>query len=327
MARRSADPEGPQPIGAEGGRPVRVLVTGVGGFVGTALARGLAAAGEEVLGTYLGAEPTGVGVNLRAADILDPPGLEVVVSEFAPERIVHLAGLSSVAESWKRPDDYRRVNVEGVENLLAAAGGRRVLLASSAEVYGRVPEDEQPITEARPVDPRNPYAESKAAAEERVLAAGGIVVRMFNVVGPGQAETFALPSFARQLAAARGGDTVLQVGNLAMRRDFLHVDDAVAGYRTLIRSGEKGGVYNLGRGEALSLRAALDLLIEVAGIAASVEVDPERLRPVDVELTLADNRRLRALGWRPERSLHEALEDLWAEVRDRIGHPSPRNAP
>ena len=293
---------------------MRVLVTGVGGFVGTALARRLATGGDEVLGTYLGAEPETTGVALRAADVLDPAALDRVVADFEPEAIVHLAGFSHVGESWKRRDDYHRVNVVGVENLLAAASGRRVLLASSAEVYGRVPEDEQPIAEDRPLDPRNPYAETKAAAERRVLAADGVAVRMFNIVGPGQAENFALPSFARQLAAARDGHACLKVGDLAMRRDFLHVDDAVSGYATLIRHGEPGGVYNLGSGKAVSLRQALDLLIKIAGVEAEIEIDPERLRPADVELTQADGAKLRALGWAPEKSLRAALEDLWTSV-------------
>lgn len=298
---------------------MRVLVTGVGGFVGTALARRLAADGDRVLGTFLGREPRVAGVELRAADVLDRAMLDRALGEFAPEAVVHLAGFSHVGDSWKRPDEYFQVNVLGVENLLAAAAGSRFLLASSAEVYGRVPESEQPIGEGRRVAPRNPYALTKAAAERLVLAAGGVVVRMFNIVGPGQAETFALPSFARQLAAAGRGPAKLRVGNLEARRDFVHVEDALAAYATLIRRGEPGGVYNLGTGTATSIRAALDLLIEIAGIEAEVEVDAARLRPADVGLTLADSARLRALGWRPERSLERALEDLWAAVGGAAG--------
>lgn len=294
---------------------MRVLVTGVGGFVGTALARRLAAAGDDVLGTYLGREPRLDRVALRAANVLDRPALDRVLADFAPEAVVHLAGFSHVGDSWNRPDEYFQVNVLGVENLLAATAGGRFLLASSAEVYGRVPEDEQPIREDRRVAPRNPYALTKAAAERLVLAAGGVVVRMFNIVGPGQAGTFALPSFARQLAAAAAGPAKLRVGNLEPRRDFVHIQDALAAYATLIRRGEPGTAYNLGTGAATSIRQALDLLIEIAGIEAEVEVDAARLRPADVELTRADNRRLSALGWRPERSLRQALEDLWADVR------------
>ncbi len=293
---------------------MRVLVTGVGGFVGTALARRLAADGDRVLGTYLGSEPCAEGVDLRPADVLDRPSLERLLAGFAPDAVVHLAGFSHVGESWQRPDDYFRVNVLGAENVLAAAGGCRLLLASSAEVYGRVPEAEQPIGEDRMVAPRNPYAMSKAAAERLVLAAGGTVVRMFNIIGPGQAEDFALPSFARQLAAAGAGPAVLKVGNLEARRDFLHVDDAVEAYATLIRHGEPGGVYNLGGGEAVSIQEALDVLIEIAGIEVEVEVEEARLRPNEIELTRADNRRLRELGWQPERSLRRALEDLWTQA-------------
>lgn len=293
---------------------MKVLVTGVGGFVGTALARRLAADGEKVLGTFVGGRPAVAGVELEAANILEPSVLGPLVADFGPEVIVHLAGFSHVGESWKRLDDYFRVNVLGVENVLAAAAGARVLLASSAEVYGRVPESEQPIVEDRQVAPRNPYAMTKAAAERLTLAAGGSVVRMFNIVGPGQAEGFALPSFAAQLATGGGGQVALRVGNLDARRDFLHVDDAVGGYATLIRRAEPRGVYNLASGEAFSIRRALDLLIEIAGVEAEIEVDPERLRPIDVELTRGDAGRLRALGWRPERGLRRALEDLWASV-------------
>lgn len=295
---------------------MKILVTGVGGFVGTALARRLAADGDEVLGTYVGRRPRAVEAELRSVDILDRATLNRVVAGFVPEAVVHLAGYSHVGDSWKRPDEYFRVNVLGVENLLAAAGaaGSRFLLASSAEVYGRVPEDEQPIGEDREVAPRNPYALTKAAAERLVIAAEGLVVRMFNVIGPGQAETFALPSFARQLADAGAGPARLRVGNLEARRDFVHIDDAAAAYSTLIRRGESGGVYNLGSGKAVSIRQALDLLIEIAGIETRVEVDPERLRPLDVAVTRADSGRLRELGWRPERSLRQALEDLWAAM-------------
>ena len=149
--------------------------------------------------------------------------------------IVHLAGLSHVGESWKRPGDYLRVNFEGTLNLLSAARGRRLIFASSAEVYGAVPAAEQPLVEDRPLAPRSPYAMTKACAERMVLDRGGIVVRSFNAIGSGQAPTFALPSFAAQLAAIRRGESepVLRVGDLSPRRDFVHVLDVVEGAPTL----------------------------------------------------------------------------------------------
>src|SRR5262249_39156198 len=142
-------------------------------------------------------------------------------------------------------------------------------------------------------------------------------VRAFNLVGPGQAPAFALPAFAAQLAAIRRGDQepVLKVGNLSARRDFVHVDDGVAAFRLLAEKGEPGGTYNLASGRACSIGEALPRLQAVSGVDARVETDPERMRPVDLPLLLGDNRRLQALGWRPERTLEEALADLWAAVR------------
>jgi GDP-4-dehydro-6-deoxy-D-mannose reductase len=165
--------------------------------------------------------------------------------------------------------------------------------------------------------PASPYALTKAAAERLALARGAVVVRSFNLVGGGQAASFALPSFARQLAAIERGEAepVLRVGNLSARRDFVHVADAVEAYRLLAEAGRPGEVYNLASGEAVSMRHALDRLLALSGVAAEVQVDPERLRPVDVPALAGDARRLRELGWTPHRGLDDALAELWREAR------------
>lgn len=295
---------------------MRFLVTGATGFVGARLAPYLVAAGHQVVGTYIGEAPREPAYRAVPLDILDREAVAAAVGEARPEAIVHLAGLSHVGSSWQRVADYFRVNVVGTRNLLRAARGRRLVLASSAEVYGLVPEREQPIAESKPYDPRNPYAMSKAAAELLARDEGAVVARSFNLIGPGQSEQFALPSFARQLAQIRLGDRrpVLDVGNLEARRDFLHVDDAMEAYRLLATRGEPGEAYNLGLGEARSIREMLDLLLEVSGVSARTEMDAERFRPVDIPLTCADTTRLRGLGWEPKLDVDRALEDLWASV-------------
>lgn len=298
---------------------MRILVTGIGGFVGQHLARRLHERGDDVVGTYW-PEPTEVpGVELHPADVRDRASVEAIVRRVRPEAIVHLAGLSHVGESWGRPGCYFRVNVEGTENVVRAAAGVRVLVASSSEVYGAVPEAEQPIPEDRPVDPASPYGLSKAAAERLAFALAGssaIVVRAFNLVGPGQAPRFALPSFAAQLAAiARGeADPVIRVGNLSARRDFVHVAAAARAYEALVHDGEGGTVYNLASGRAWSIEEALEELVRVSGVEARIEVDPERFRPVDQPLLAGDPSRLAALGWRPEPGVEPAIEELWQEA-------------
>ncbi|MCZ6726130.1 MAG: GDP-mannose 4,6-dehydratase [Acidobacteria bacterium] len=297
---------------------MRVLITGVAGFVGSHLAARLTGAGVEVWGTYLQQEPDLDGIELRDVDILDARGVRRAMEEARPDAVVHLAGLSHVGRSWDDLASYFQVNVVGAENVLDAAGERRVIVASSAEVYGTVPPEAQPIVEDRLLAPASPYALTKAALERLARPRGALVVRSFNAIGPGQAEEFALPSFARQLAAIRRGvrEPVLRVGNLAAERDFVPIDDVVEAYRLLIDRGERGEVYNLGSGRAMSIEQALHRLIVVSGVKARIEVDPERFRPTDVPLLKADASKLCALGWSPRLDVDAALRDLWLEVTD-----------
>ncbi len=316
---------------------MRVLISGITGFLGRHLARSLAADGHAVWGfsNELGAPMSEARV--IALDLLDASAIEECVREAAPDAVVHFGGLSHVGQSFGRPGDYFRVNVVGTRNLLRAVArahssdqpSPRVLVASSAEVYGAVPEDEQPIAEDRPLDPRSPYAMTKAATELLTLDAGGIVTRSFNIVGPGQAMAFALPSFARQLAVIARGDRdpatgeppapVLCVGDLTPRRDFTPIDDAIAAYRILLDRGEPGIVYNIALGRAQSIGAVLDRLCAVAGVAVEIQRDEARVRPADMPLLCGDSARLRALGWNPTGDLDGVLKRLWAAAVEEAG--------
>jgi len=299
---------------------MRVLITGVGGFVGMRLARHLLARGDRVSGTWIDAVPRIAGVDLHEADVLDRAALERAVRAAAPDAIVNLAGLSHIGESWEwqRMPDYFQVNVAGTETVLAAAaacGNPRVVIASSGDVYGKVPEDEQPIPESRRVAPQTPYALTKAAAERIAVAHGAVIVRSFNLVGPGQAPKFALASWAAQLAAIRRGDrpAVLEVGDLSTLRDFTHVDDGAEAYRLLAEKGERGSVYNLASGMAVPMRDALDRLFALAGVRPDVQENAFESRPFDIPCLSGDAGRLRALGWAPRRTLDDALADIWRD--------------
>lgn len=297
---------------------MRVLITGVTGFVGTHLADRLREAGLEVHGLASSGGAEGRARSERAwhADITDREALAHAVESSDPEVVVHLAGLSHVGRSWQVPQDYFRVNFQGTCNVLKAAGKRRVIFASSAEVYGTVPDAEQPIPESRAAAPRSPYAITKACAEDVALDHGAVVVRSFNSIGPGQSRQFALPSFAGQLAAIRAGRTepVLSVGDLSPQRDFLHVADAVSAYELLLTEGKGGEIYNLATGEVSTIADALETLREISGVEADIQVDPKRVRPVDIPLTHGDPTKLKALGWQPRYDLRRALEDLWQET-------------
>lgn len=293
---------------------MRALITGITGFVGTHLARRLAAKGWQVCGIATAPPRAELDAfEVRPVDVADLPELEKAIRELDPEVIFHLAGLAHVGESWQRPGDYMRVNFGGTRHLIAAAGTRRFLFASSAEVYGQVNEAEQPLLESRPVEPRSPYAMTKACAELLVAESGGIVARSFNSIGPGQSRLFALPSFAWQLAQIALGRLPprLRVGDLSPRRDFLHIEDAVDGYALLAEKGVPGEIYNLASGEAATIGEALALLQRISGVVAEVNVDPALVRKIDIPLLRGHIGKIAALGWRPRKGLEEALVELW----------------
>lgn len=315
---------------------MRVLVTGAAGFVGQHLIRHLLEEGCSVFGGTQGGEPPREStlseqelrrVRWLPLDVTADDSVSSVVRESAPDRVYHLAGQSSVADSFSRPLDTWDVNATGTLRLLCSlaeltGSGTRVLLASSAEVYGKVPEAEQPIPEDRPLRPASPYAASKAAAEMAARQASAtrgpqvVVARSFTHTGPGQDRRFALPSFAHQLAEVRAGrcEPVLHVGNLAVRRDILDVRDVVRAYRCLVERGQAGEAYNVCSGEAHELDRTVEQMIELSETGTRIEVDPERFRPIDLPLLVGDGSRLRALGWAPEIPLRQTLRDLVAAV-------------
>lgn len=298
---------------------MKALITGVTGFVGRHLASHLLSRGWEVAGISSDPLHTVPGVELFRVDLLDRHDLVEAVRSADPRAIVHLGGLSHVGASWQSPGEYQRVNFTGTRYLLHAAGERPVIFASSSEVYGFVPEDEQPIQEDRALDPRSPYAITKACAEGLALDHGAIVARSFNAIGPGQSPHFAMPSFAAQLAAIqrKKQEATIRVGDLSPRRDFLHVADVAEAYRILIERGEAQKVYNLASGEDRSIAEALDLLQRISGVEAVVVRDPERVRPVDIPVLRGDGSRMRALGWQPALGLEEALRGIWAEALEK----------
>ena len=297
---------------------MKVLVTGADGFVGRHLVRALRARGDIV-------EACGGPGNPGAVEITDPPAVLRRIQRFAPEGIVHLAGVSSVAWSHQHPDETHQVNVGGTANVLgavaSAAPKARVLLVGSGEEYGRL-EEGTPAAETTPLKPLSPYAESKAQAEAlgRAASADGlsvVLMRPFNHLGRGQAPQFVMPSFARQLVAISRGASpaVVQVGDLSPKRDFSHVEDVIAAYLLLLERGITGEVYNVCSGAGLSIREALDMMQELAGTDAEIRVDPARLRPTEIPWLVGDPRKLERLGWTRRRTVRDSLRDVLEEAR------------
>jgi GDP-4-dehydro-6-deoxy-D-mannose reductase len=312
---------------------VTTLVTGAGGFAGQHLLRRLLARGGEVVGTTLDGSPPpprvltsreAARVRWVSMDLTSGRDVKSVVAEAAPDAVFHLAAQSSVGASFADPVDTWEVNATGTLRLLAAlearVPGARMLVISSGEVYGTVPDREQPIVETRRLDPLSPYGASKAAAEMAAVQAARrgavavVIARSFGHTGPGQEPRFALPAFAKQLVELRGrpGDDerVLRVGDLSVRRDLLDVRDVVAAYEVLLERGEPGEAYNVCSGRALALREVVGRMVELTGVPVRVEVDSGRLRSADIPLLLGSPERLEALGWEAAIPLERTLRDL-----------------
>jgi GDP-4-dehydro-6-deoxy-D-mannose reductase len=319
---------------------MNALVTGAAGFVGQHLARALLRGGWSVTGGTLDGTrpPAGVlepeevaAIHWVALDVTREESIVPVLEGSAPRWLFHLAGQSSVGSSFGDVLGTWDVNASGTVRVVSEAArlfgdAVRMVLVSSGEVYGAVPAAEQPIAEGRVPVPLSPYAAAKLAGEVGALqlartgAADVVIARSFNHTGPGQSSTFALASWAEQLARVRAGeaDPVLRVGNLEVWRDLLDVRDVVAAYLLLAERGERGGVYNVCSGEARSLRELAGELIEVSGTGARLETDPSRLRPADIPHLRGDPARLRELGWTPTVPIAESLRDLFAHMQRQL---------
>jgi GDP-4-dehydro-6-deoxy-D-mannose reductase len=325
---------------------VKVLVTGAGGFVAGHLLDFLRAEHPEAElfglvrphGTAPG--PAGGAITVLEADLNDPASLEPVLDAVTPDRIVHLAGQSSVHMSWIDPGGTLRTNVLGIVHLLDAVRRRglapSVLVVGSAEEYGMVDPAELPLREDMPLRPSSPYAVSKVAQGLLALQygpAGGLRIlrtRTFHHTGPGRGETFAESSFARQIAEIEAGKRppVLQVGNLDAVRDYTDVRDVVHAYWALLDRGEAGEVYNVCSGRGRRIRDLLEVLLAASGTKVEVRVDKDRLRPSDVPALVGDPSRLRAAtGWQPRVSLEDSLRELLQDWRQRVSASVTASAP
>jgi GDP-4-dehydro-6-deoxy-D-mannose reductase len=298
---------------------VRALVTGAGGFVGVHLVRHLEASGDEV--SQL--ERTVDGI-----DVTDEQALTEAVVAARPEVIYHLAGAADVGGSWSAPQETFLANALGTLNLLEAARQAsvdRVLAVTSADVYGRVTEDELPLHEEQPLRPVSPYAASKVAADALAQQAWlghrlpVMRVRAFNHLGPGQSDKFVAPSLAARIAhnEHRGTDEV-PIGNMTPMRDITDVRDVVRAYRLLMQHGEPGEVYNVCSGRAVAVKEIADILLGMAERPMRLVTDPALQRPVDIPVLVGDNSRLRkATGWEPTIALDQTLADVLADWRTR----------
>jgi|UPI0004863D7F UDP-glucose 4-epimerase len=304
---------------------MRIVVSGANGFVGMQTVRELVKGGHTVLaldnlryGSWRFSIEEQSKFKSVVVDLRDRAATEQAVSGFEPEAIIHLAAIHFIPECEQLPEEAVSINVQGTVNLLLACPEHcRFVFASTAAVYA--PKDTaHQITD--PIGPMDVYGITKLSGEHfvRYYAAQrglpAVIVRLFNVIGPGETNPHILPVIVKQL---KSGARSLQLGNTTPKRDYIYVLDAARGFIAAalqpVPSGISGvPVVNLGSGKSYSVDEVVGFMSEIIGNRIEVVVDPARVRKVDRPHLLADTSELSAyFGWRGETDIRSALRQTW----------------
>ena len=267
---------------------------------------------------------------LYAADLCDPENNERIVRETRPEWVIHLAGYANTGGSFREPERAWADNLTATRifyDAVASSGLRpRMLFVSSGLIYGEPDASDGACDERTTLKPASPYAASKAAADlvsyqyTRSVGLDIIRVRLFNQIGPRQSADFAVPNFARQIAAAEAGKQapVVETGDLSAGRDITDVRDIVASFPLLMEKGVSGEAYNAARGGSYRIQDLLDRLVSMSRVLIEVKQKIEPGRKADTAITRADVRKLRAAtDWQPRIPLERTLADVLDYWRSR----------
>lgn len=307
----------------------KTLITGVSGFAGSHLAQYLAKkSSDQLFGTFLTDSSLANIESLTGSlkpvqlDLNDKEKVKEVIQDIKPDVVYHLAAFAAPSQSFSNPTETISNNVNAQLNLLEAIRSielkSRILIISSADIYGSVKKEELPISENVPANPNNPYSLSKLFQDELGLQyfmsykMDIIRARPFNHIGPRQSPYFAVPTFAKKIAEIEKGKNppVIKVGNLDTKRDFTDVRDMVRAYALLMEKGQAGDVYNIGSGNSYLIKDVLDMLISLSTVKIEIQQDPSLLRPTDNPELRADSSKIHNLtGWKPEINLEQSLKD------------------
>lgn len=302
---------------------MRALITGSSGFVGSHLRGDLLAKNWQVAGFDI-LPKNNLGYFYQG-ELSDKKAITHALQEFKPDIIFHLAGLIKSDE----PQDLYMANVQTtvtlLDSVLESKLQPQIILASSSAVYG-LTSGKKKITEKSQIRPVTHYAVSKAAQELAALRyfdAGLLpvkIIRMFNLLGPGQSPALACSAFAKQIALAEMNKLhEIVTGNLDALRDFVDVRDAAQAFEMIAENGEAGEIYNVCSGKAVSLKQCLDEMMSQSQKQLSARVDAEKIQANDIPIQVGSYQKIKkACGWRPQISLKESLTDLLNDWRERV---------
>ena len=317
---------------------MRVLITGITGFVGSHMVEFLLKEHPdvEIFGTRRwrsrleNLQHLMKHITLLECELRDFTSVFNVIKTVRPDRIFHLAAQSFVPTSWVAPSDSLMTNIIGQSNLFEAVRDVGIdpwiQIACSSEEYGMVYADEVPIKETNPLRPLSPYAVSKVGQDlmgyQYCMSYGLKTVRTrgFNHTGPRRGEVFVTSNFAKQIVdiEKKKNPPVIKVGNLDAKRDFTDVRDMVRGYwMALDGNCVPGEAYNIASGKTQTIQSVLDLLLSMSDVNITVEQDPARLRPSDVQILWGDYSKFHAAtGWTPTIPFEQTARDIlnyWRE--------------
>ncbi len=314
----------------------RILITGAGGFVGGHLERHLLATHPdvEIHGTVLPNNPTlptRERVIYHPVELKNEADVKALIDHIRPNYIYHLAAQAFVPRSFEAPWETLENNILAQLNVILGCltcGLRpRILVVTSAEIYGHIQPHEIPVNENADLRPTSPYSVSKIAqdmlAYQYYLSHRLPIMRArpFNHFGPGQNENFVAPAFGMQIARIEAGlqEPIIYVGDLSAKRDFTDVRDIVLAYRLIAEKGTSGAVYNVASNKAYTIQTLLDTMIAHSTAQIDVMVDAERLRPVTIPILQGDCTRLHTeTGWKPQISFEQSVIDIIEDCRQRI---------
>ena len=314
---------------------MRILITGVSGFVGRHLLNHLCKhlPDAELHGTVIESEAhfSDLRVVKHVVDLKDAAAVDGIITQVQPDQIYHLAAMSSPRRSFQIPWETLENNVRSQLNVIQACLSLNtkptLLVVSSAEIYGPIRAEQLPINEDAPLRPTNPYGVSKVTQDMLALQyflshkLPILRVRPFNHTGPGQSEGFVATDFSKQIARIEAGlqDAIIEVGNLAAERDFSDVRDVVRAYRLIMQHGEAGEVYNVASGKTYSIQQLLNILLGYSRVPIKIQRDESRMLPIDVLVVRGDASRLYKLtGWKPDTPFETTLLDVLHDWRERI---------
>ncbi|EHQ01755.1 GDP-mannose 4,6-dehydratase [Gillisia limnaea] len=262
-----------------------------------------------------------IGINVIFGDLKNSSFVLKTVAEIKPNYIIHLAAESSVAYSWKEPNLSFQNNVNIYLNILESVRKlgfkSRILSIGSSEEYGVVGGKQIPIKETVRPNPVSPYAVARQAQSElsKVYVKGFgldiVSTRSFNHFGNTQTDRFVIPSFINKVLIQKYNeyDIKIEVGDLSIIRDFLHVDDVVKAYIILLRKGITGELYNVCSGKGYSLKEILVHIYKIAGINENYIISEKLIRPNDNPVIIGSYEKLQTLtGWKPIKNLKDELQ-------------------